>query len=624
MGKILNHIKKANDIKKVPESRYNELAQEIRDFILENVSNSGGHVASNLGVVELTMALHLCLDLPKDKIVYDVGHQSYTHKILTGRKDQFHTLRQEDGICGFPKRKESPCDCFGAGHSSTSIAAAEGIALARDLRGGNETVVALIGDGALSGGMAFEALNNASIFRKNKKNFIIILNDNEMSISKNVGALSRYLGDIRARKKYGEFKSNVETSLNQIPVFGSSVTKTLKRSKDSIKNLLIPGMLFENMGVTYYGPVNGHSIPDLIHAIETAKKHEGPILVHVITQKGRGYEHAVSNPEKFHGISSFDVQSGEIKSCSDKPTYTDIFSKKIVGLAKKNENIVAITAAMPSGTGLKRFKTRYPKRFFDVGIAEEYAVTCAAGMASNGLKPFVAIYSTFLQRSYDQILHDVCIQKLPVVFCLDRSGLVGVDGETHQGVFDISYLSNIPNLAIMAPKNGWELEEMMDFAVDYDGPIALKYPRGAVFSGLEEYREPIELGRSEIIKKGKKVAILSVGNMMEECVKVVANLEKEGLDPALVNVRFIKPLDEELLEELSKEYDTIVTVEENVKTGGYGQMVSLFLHENDCKNQLLTFAIPDCFVEHASSGRQRQWCGIDADSITESILEKIK
>ncbi len=624
MGKILNHIQKVNDIKKVPASKYDELAQEIREFILDNVSNSGGHVASNLGVVELTMALHLCLDLPKDKIVYDVGHQSYTHKILTGRKDQFHTLRQEDGICGFPKRKESPCDSFGAGHSSTSIAAAEGMALARDLKGGNETIVALIGDGSLSGGMALEALNNSAFFKKSKKNFIIILNDNEMSISKNVGALSLYLGDIRSKKRYGDLKDNIETSLNHIPVVGNRLSKTLKKSKDSIKNLLIPGMLFENMGITYYGPVNGHSIPDLIHAIETAKKHEGPILLHVITQKGRGYEHAVSNPEKFHGIGSFDLESGEAKGSSNSPSYTDIFSKKILSLAKKHEDLVAITAAMPSGTGLTKFRIRYPHRFFDVGIAEEYAVTCAGGMAANGLKPFVAIYSTFLQRSYDQILHDVCMQKLPVVFCLDRSGLVGADGETHQGVFDISYLSNIPNLAILAPKNGWELDAMMEFAMQYDGPIALKYPRGAAYMGLEEFKETIEFGKSEIIKEGKKIAILSVGNMMEECIKVVDNLEGEGLNPALINVRFIKPMDRELLLKLSKEYDMIVTVEENVKTGGYGQMVSLFLHENDLDNQLLTFAIPDCFVEHATTVRQRQWCGIDADSITNSILEKIK
>ncbi|MDO4976138.1 MAG: 1-deoxy-D-xylulose-5-phosphate synthase [Eubacteriales bacterium] len=623
MGKLLDHIQKANDIKKIPESQYKALAKEIRQFLLENVSKTGGHLASNLGTVELTMALHLCMDFPKDQLVFDVGHQSYTHKILTGRKDQFHTLRQEDGICGFPKRKESPCDAFGAGHSSTSIAAAAGLALARNYRGGDETVVALIGDGALSGGMAFEALNNLSIFRKKKKNFIIILNDNEMSIAKNVGGMSRYLGAIRSKKSYGDFKNNVETHLNQIPVVGQSVTNTLRKSKNSIKNLLIPGMLFENMGITYYGPVDGHNIPDLLQAIEIAKKHSGPILIHAVTKKGKGYGPAMKNPEKFHGIGSFDLETGNTPSAG-KESYTDVFSKHLVELAVTYDELVAITAAMPSGTGLNRFKAEFPDRFYDVGIAEEYAVTCAAGMAANGLRPVVAVYSTFLQRAYDQIIHDVCMQKLPVIFCLDRSGFVGADGETHQGTFDISYLSHVPNLTIMAPKNGWELKAMMDYAMIHDGAIALKYPRGVAFQGLPDATEPITFGKSEVIAEGEKIVILSVGNMMEEALKTVDLLKEEGIHPGLVNVRFIKPMDKELMASLAEKYDYIITMEENMKTGGFGSMVSTFLHENDFSNKLLSFAIPDCFVEHASVETQRRWNGIDAETMAEKILERIK
>lgn len=623
MGKLLNQINQVNDIKKIPEEKYDSLAAEIRRFLIENVSKTGGHLASNLGAVELTMALHLCLNLPEDKIVFDVGHQSYTHKILTGRKDRFDTLRQEDGICGFPKRKENPCDSFGTGHSSTSIAAAEGLALARDYRGSKETIVAVIGDGALTGGLAYEALNNLSVFRDRKKNFIIILNDNEMSISENVGAMSMYLGDIRSRNRYGQFKDNLESSLKKIPVVGEGVTKTLKKSKDSLKNLLIPGMLFENMGITYYGQVNGHNIPDLVHAIETAKKHAGPILIHVITKKGKGYEPAVRNPEKFHGIGPFDIRTGDTAP-STAESYTDVFSKHLLEVAEKHEDLVAITAAMPSGTGLNPFKKAYPDRFFDVGIAEEYAVTCAAGMAANGLHPMVAVYSTFLQRAYDQIIHDVCMQKLPVIFCLDRSGLVGADGETHQGVFDISYLSHIPNLAIMAPKNAWELKEMMDFAVDYDGPIAIKYARGSAFTGLTDATEPITYGKSELIHEGHKLVILSVGNMMEESLKVVEDLKKEGLDPGLLNVRFVRPMDEEMILHLVEQYDYMITIEENVLTGGFGEQVSALLHRKDKACHLISFGIRDCFVEHATVFAQRRWNRLDADSMTKEILARVK
>lgn len=623
MGRLLNQIKEPNDIKRISPKLYPILAEEIRDFLLENVSQTGGHLASNLGAVEITMALHICLHFPEDKVVYDVGHQSYVHKILTGRKDEFSSLRQKDGLCGFPKRSESACDAFGTGHSSTSISAALGMAVARDLEQKQETVVAVIGDGALSGGMAYEALNNLSILRKEKKNMIIILNDNKMSISENVGGMSRYLNDLRSRKSYSEFKENVENALNNIPGVGKSVARTLKKSKDSIKQLFIPGMLFENMGITYYGLVDGHDIYELIHAINRAKQHEGPILIHAITRKGMGYKNAERNPEKFHGIGPFDRETGEVLAEKTKETYTDVFARSLVAIAKDNKKIVAITAAMPSGTGLKAFKKHYPKRFFDVGIAEEHAVTFAAGLAAQGMHPVFAVYSSFLQRGYDQVLHDVCIQKLPVFFCIDRSGLVGADGETHQGIFDISYLSHIPNMVLMAPKNAQEMPEMMKFAVTYDGPAAMKYPRGSVYDGLSEYNAPVELGKSERIYEGQRVVILSVGNIMEECEKAVQILRQNGYDPGLVNVRFIRPMDEKLLHELAKEYSLIVTVEENQLIGGYGQMVSAFLHKNAYQNQLLSLGIADYFVRHATVAQQRKEAGIDADSIAKSIIDRM-
>ena len=623
MGRLLNQIKEPNDIKRISPKLYPILAQEIRDFLLENVSQTGGHLASNLGAVEITMALHICLHFPEDKVVYDVGHQSYVHKILTGRKEEFPSLRQKDGLCGFPKRSESECDAFGTGHSSTSISAALGLAVARDLQQKEETVVAVIGDGALSGGMAYEALNNLSILRKEKKNMIIILNDNKMSISENVGGMSRYLNDLRSRKSYSEFKENVENALNNIPGVGKSVARTLKKSKDSIKQLFIPGMLFENMGITYYGLVNGHDIYELIHAINRAKQHEGPILIHAITRKGMGYKNAERNPEKFHGIGPFDKETGETLAQKTQKTYTDIFSKSLIELAKDNKKVVAITAAMPSGTGLKNFKKYYPKRFFDVGIAEEHAVTFAAGLAAEGMHPVFAVYSSFLQRGYDQVLHDVCIQKLPVFFCIDRSGLVGADGETHQGIFDISYLSHIPNMVLMAPKNAREMPEMMKFALSYDGPVAMKYPRGSVYDGLSEFNVPVELGKSEVIYEGQDVVILSVGNIMEECEEAVRILQEEGYHPGLVNVRFIRPMDEQLLHELAAKYSLIVTIEENQLIGGYGQMVSAFFHKNRYQNDLLSLGIADYFVRHATVAQQRKEAGIDKASIVKSIIDRM-
>lgn len=623
MARLLQKINKPNDIKKIPERFYPELAQEIRDFLIEKVSETGGHFASNMGVVEITMALHLCLDLPKDKVIFDVGHQSYVHKLLTGRKDEFDTLRQYGGLCGFPKRKESDCDCFGTGHSSTSLAAAAGFVSARKIKGTDETIVAVIGDGALSGGLAYEALNNISTFKEEKENLIIILNDNTMSISQNVGGMSTYLSDLRSRRSYTEFKSNVENVLNTIPGVGKGVAKTLKKSKDSIKSLFVQGMLFEDMGITYYGPVDGHDTKALIHAINRAKQLKGPIMIHAITVKGKGYQPAENNPEKFHGIGAFDIRTGNLKKPKKAESYTDVFSRKLISLAEQNKDITAITAAMPSGTGLSAFAKKYPNRFFDVGIAEQYAVTFAAGQAAEGLRPVFAVYSSFLQRAYDQVVHDVCIQKLPVFFGVDRSGLVGADGETHQGTFDISYLGSIPNLVVIAPKNGPEMEAMMEFGIGYHGPVAMKYARSEAYQGLKEYNAPIELGKAENIYTGTNVVIVAVGNIMVECEKAVQILREQGYDPGLVNARFISPLDTEMIDELAKSYQHIITVEENVLTGGFGSKVSEYLHNKGYETGCTCLGIHDCFVEHGSIAQQRKDAGIDAVSVADTAMDLI-
>ena len=621
MGRLLNKIKEPNDIKRISPKLYPILAQEIRDFLIDHVSQTGGHLASNLGAVEITMALHICLHFPEDKVVYDVGHQSYVHKLLTGRKDEFTSLRQKDGLCGFPKRCESDCDVFGTGHSSTSISAALGLAVARDLEQKEETIAVVIGDGALSGGMAYEALNNLSILRREKKNMIIILNDNKMSISENVGGMSRYLNDLRSRRSYSEFKENVENALNNIPGVGKSVARTLKKSKDSIKQLFIPGMLFENMGITYYGLVNGHDIYELIHAINRAKQHEGPILIHAITRKGMGYKYAEKNPEKFHGIGPFDKETGEVLAKKTKKTYTDIFAESLVELARENKKVVAITAAMPSGTGLKAFKKHYPKRFFDVGIAEEHAVTFAAGLAAQGMRPVFAVYSSFLQRGYDQVLHDVCIQKLPVFFGIDRSGLVGADGETHQGNFDLSYLTMMPNMTVMAPKNGRELEKMLEFAVHAAGPCAIRYPKGTAYQGLEEFDSPIRFGKSEVLYRGEKTALLSVGSMTEVCEQVCKELKNKGENPTFVNARFVKPLDTELLDELAKDHKLFVTVEENVRNGGFGEHVAAYMEACHPEVRVLPIAIWNRFVEHGEIASLRAKIGLSAPDILDAIEE---
>lgn len=616
---LLEKINKENDIKNIPQDQLPCLAEEIRKFLLEHLSRTGGHLASNLGAVELTMALHYVFSLPEDKIIWDVGHQSYTHKILTGRKEGFDTLRQLGGMSGFPKRSESPCDAYDTGHSSTSISAGVGYVCARELKKESYYVVSVIGDGALTGGMAYEAMNNASQL---KKNFIIVLNDNEMSISENVGGISSYLSNMRTAEGYNELKMGVKKSLNKIPGIGPATVRRLHKTKDSIKRLIIPGMFFEDMGITYLGPVNGHDCGRMIQIFQEAKKVEGPVLVHVHTQKGRGYTPAVRHPARFHGTSAFDLEHGIPLKNSGKANYTDIFSTVMRKFGDREEKVVAVTAAMPDGTGLKRFRNMFPDRFFDVGIAEEHAVTFAAGLALGGMIPVVAVYSSFLQRAVDQIIEDVCLQNLHVIFAVDRAGLVGSDGETHQGCFDLSYLSMIPNMTVMAPKNKWELSDMLKFAVKYNGPIAVRYPRGEAYDGLEEYRDPIVKGRSELIFRGRETALLAVGSMVKTGVEVCEKMKAEGKEITLVNARFVKPLDEKILDFLAQEHSLIVTMEENVKSGGFGAAAADYLRKNYPNVKVLTVALPDRFIEHGNPEKLKALAQIDAESVYRRIKEE--
>lgn len=615
---LLETIKKANDIKIIPPDKFPQLAEEIRAFLLDHVSRTGGHLASNLGAVELTMALHYVFCLPADKIIWDVGHQSYTHKILTGRQEGFDSLRTLGGMSGFPKRSESPCDAYDTGHSSTSISAGVGYVCARDLKGEDYHVISVIGDGALTGGMAYEAINNASAL---KKNFIIVLNDNEMSISENVGGISSYLSNMRTTEGYFELKAGVKNSLNKIPGLGPAAIKQIHKTKDSLKRLMIPGMFFEDMGLTYLGPINGHDCNRMIQVFQEAKRVSGPVLVHVKTEKGRGYEPAMRHPARFHGTAAFDLEHGIPLNNNGKANYTDIFSTVMRKFGDREEKVVAVTAAMPDGTGLKRFRNMFPDRFFDVGIAEEHAVTFAAGLALGGMIPVVAVYSSFLQRAVDQIIEDVCLQNLHVIFAVDRAGLVGSDGETHQGCFDLSYLSMIPNMTVMAPKNKWELSDMMKFAVSYDGPIAVRYPRGEAYDGLEEFREPIVRGRSEMIYRGKGIALLAVGSMVKTAEAVRKKLLEDGDNPTLVNARFVKPLDKKMLDSLAKDHEVIVTMEENVKSGGFGSAVVEYLHTAYPEVQVLSAALPDVFMEHGSPEKLKEKAGIDAGSIYNRIKE---
>lgn len=614
---ILEKINKPGDVKKLSPIEYNQLAEEIRDFLINHISKTGGHLASNLGVVELTIALHLAFDLPKDKIIWDVGHQSYTHKILTGRKDQFDGLRKFGGMSGFPKRNESNYDAFDTGHSSTSISAGLGYVCSRDCQGQNYSVVSVIGDGALTGGMAYEALNNASSL---KTNFIIVLNDNAMSISKNIGGVSYMLSDIRSSDSYIDFKENLANSLYKIPG-GSRMVSALKKTKNNLKQIILPNQLFESMGIAYLGPVNGHDTEKLIKTLKVAKRINGAVIVHVVTQKGRGYKQAERNPSKFHGIAPFDVKTGNVLNKPKNPTYSSVFSDAICHLAKKDKKICAITAAMPDGTGLTKFSKWFPDRFFDVGIAEEHATTFAAGMAAGGMKPVFAVYSSFLQRAYDQILHDVCIQQLHVVFAIDRAGLVGADGETHQGIFDLSFLSSIPNMTIFAPKNDWELKEGLKFALEeHDGPIALRYPRGEACTDFHEFKEEIVLAKSEILYKEKDIAILAVGSMVKLGNEVRKRLKARGLNVTLVNARFVKPIDEKLILELSMNHSLIVTLEENVASGGFGRAVCQMINDTKLKPRCLEISLPDDYIEHGSVDILMKEAGIDVDSIEERIL----
>ena len=614
---VLEKIQKENDIKKLTPEELELLKDEIRQFLIESISVTGGHLASNLGVVELTMALHLCFNLPKDKIVWDVGHQSYTHKILTGRKDGFSSLRQYGGMSGFPKTDESDCDCFNTGHSSTSISAGLGLATARQVTGEDYHVVSVIGDGALTGGMAYEALNNASSV---KGNFIIVLNDNNMSISENVGGISQYLSGFRTADAYRDFKNNVMNSLNHIPIYGERMVKHIRNTKSSIKQLFIPGMFFEEMGIIYLGPVDGSDINEMCRVFDEAKRVDGPVLVHVLTKKGAGYGPAERYPSRFHGAEPFVIETGLPKNKRTKANYTDVLSTVMKKLGERNPKVVAITAAMAEGTGLRRFHRNFPDRFFDVGIAEAHATTFAAGLAKAGLIPVFAVYSSFLQRAFDQILHDVCIQNLHVIFAIDRAGLVGSDGETHQGIFDISYLSVIPNMTIMAPKNKWELSDMMKFAVAYDGPIALRYPRGAAYDGLKEIRQPIELAKSELIRKGSTVAIMALGSMVKTAVDVVKLLEAEGISATLINARFAMPFDKKAIKELPSEHSLLVTMEENVQSGGFGEHVTEYVKTNGIALEVLTVALPDCYVEHGNVEVLKKELHVDAESVAKRII----
>ncbi|MDD5899830.1 MAG: 1-deoxy-D-xylulose-5-phosphate synthase [Lachnospiraceae bacterium] len=610
MKEILERINQPNDIKKVNKKDYVQLAKEIRSFLIRSISKTGGHLASNLGVVELTMALHLALNFPEDKLIFDVGHQAYTHKILTGRRKEFDTLRAYEGLSGFPKRKESDCDAFDTGHSSTSLSAAAGLATARDLAGKQYRVAAVIGDGALSGGMAYEALNHIG---GSRSRMMIVLNDNNMSISENIGGMAAYLGKVRTNSKYMEFKGDLEQTLSKTKL-GTKLAHGLKRSKDSLKHFIVPGMIFEDMGITYMGPIDGHNIELMVRAFKTALAANKPVLVHVVTEKGRGYDFAKENPAAFHGVEPFDIKTGKgIQPVSGK-SYTRVFSEAVCTLAKENKKLAAITAAMPQGTGLDEFAKRYPERFFDVGIAEEHAVTFAAGLAVGGYQPIVAVYSTFLQRAYDQIVHDVCVGELPVVFAVDRAGIVGNDGETHQGILDLSYLSHIPGMTVMAPRDATELKKMLAFALKLKKPVALRYPRGTACD-LKENRAPLMYGKAEVLYKENEIALLAIGSMVETALKVKELLQKEAYRVTVVNMRFVAPIDTDLLDEVAENHRVIVTLEENIAAGGLGEKVAAYYAEHGKKVRINCIALPDRYIEHGNAEVLREKYGLSAEKI---------
>lgn len=620
MSKILDKIHSLNDVKNLSIRQINALAKEIRTFLIENVSKTGGHLASNLGVVEMTLALHKVFNSPKDKIIWDVGHQSYVHKIITGRKDKFNTLRQYKGISGFPKRSESDHDIFETGHSSTSISAGLGMALARDIKGEKHEVISVIGDGAMTAGMAFEALNQAGDTRTK---LIVVLNDNEMSISKNVGGLSHYLDRIRTAPTYFKMKEDVESLLNSIPAIGKKVFKTAEKAKDSLKYFLVPGIVFEEIGFKYLGPVDGHNISELIGAYNRAKSVKGPVIIHVVTRKGKGYLPAEKDPDQYHSASPFAIDTGKPLNKSTGYKYSNVFGDVLTEMAEEDDKIVAITAAMPSGTGLNKFKSKYSSRFFDVGIAEQHGVTLAAGLANAGLRPYYAVYSTFLQRGFDQVLHDVCIQNLPVTFAIDRAGLVGNDGETHHGVFDFSYLTPIPNITIMAPKDKVEFINMIRYSSKVEGPVALRYPRGYCWENNDLKAVPIEYGKGEILSKGDNIAIIAVGKMVEIAYEVINRFKEEGQDLTLVNGRFIKPLDEEMILQMAKEHRILITVEDNVISGGFGSGINDLIIKNNCKCEVSNLGIPDVFIEHGDTDILFEKYGLDVQGIYNFIKSKL-
>ena len=619
---VLDSVNMPEDIKKLNIGQLNRLALELRSFVLENVSKTGGHLASNLGIVELTLALHYCFDAPKDKIVWDVGHQAYIHKILTGRKDKFTTLRQLDGLSGFPKPSESEYDTFTAGHSSTSISIALGFACARDMRGSDEKVVAVIGDGSLTGGVAFEALNNAG---KSNSNIIVVLNDNQMSISGNVGALSRHLGELRTEQGYIEAKNDVKKLLNRFPDSEKMVNK-IKRTKNRIKYLFIPGVIFEELGFKYIGPVDGNNIESLIEVINRAKNIEGPVLIHVKTKKGKGYKYAENNPSAYHGVSAFDLSTGASIKKSNKPTYSDVFGKTMCSMADDDDKIVAVSAAMGNGTGLSKFISKHPSRFYDVGIAEQHAVSFSAALAKSGFRPVFAVYSTFLQRAYDEIMQDVCLQNLHVVFAVDRAGIVGADGETHQGIYDISYFTHMPNMTVMMPKNGIELEKMLRYAVyNIDGPVAVRYPRGNISDIYSENTSEIEFGKAELLEEGEKIAVISAGAVCDNAAKVCEMLKNDGYNPMLINMRFAKPVDKEMLKLAAEKCGYIFTLEDNVIDGGAGMAVLEALNDMELMNDVKvhSYAFPDKFIEHGTRDQLFERYKLDSESIYKDIKERI-
>ena len=622
MSRLLERIHSAEDIKKFSEAELQMLCRELRKYLLHHVSKTGGHLASNLGVVELTVALEYCFDLPKDKIVWDVGHQAYIHKMLTGRKGRFCSLRQLDGLSGFPKPKESDCDAFAAGHSSTSISAALGLAKARDLMGGKEHVIAVIGDGSMTGGLAYEALNNAGI---DHTNLIVILNDNQMSIDTNVGAMSKHLNNLRTGNYYRELKEGFKHFRDTVPVLGKGTYFVLEKLRDGAKMLFVHGgSMFEELGFKYIGPVDGHDLPELIELLHNVKELDGPIMIHVKTTKGKGYPYAEERPWEYHGVGAFDLKTGEGTSKSSGKSWSDVFGDKMVELGKKNRNVVGITAAMCSGTGFDAFRRTFPNRFYDVAIAEQHGTTFAAGMAAGGAVPVFAVYSSFLQRAYDQIVHDVCMQNLHVVFAIDRAGIVGADGETHQGIFDLSFLSHIPNMTILSPKNDWELEEMLDFAVNHwDGPIAVRYPRGTAETAFEEYKQPVLYGEAELIQDGKEIAILAEGHMLKAAAEAAELLKADGYTPMLVNMRFIKPLDEKMLLHTAESCRYIFTVEDNLKKGGLGSAVTEFYGEKRIDADVTILAFPDQYIEQGTQAQLFKRYELDAQGIYRHIRERL-